>query len=162
MWSSYGLLSISKISPFLVRMQAVGSGESAPGSRDCIWSMQMVYSRTMIGKGHELRRLACLAAILGIGAAGMASSVRSAAGSVPSAEASVPFRVGETLTYDVGWSSYLTAGTVIATVKEKKPSYDSTAYYIVIEGRPTPFLGRLYPVYYKLDALLDSSSLLSQ
>lgn len=77
-------------------------------------------------------------------------------------EARVPFRVGEALTYDVGWSTYLTAGTAVATVKEKKPSYDSTAYYIVAEGRPTPFLGRLYPLYYKLDALLDSFTLLSQ
>ena len=32
---------------------------------------------------------------------------------------------------------YVTAGTATVTVKEKKPSYDSTAYYIVAEGRPT-------------------------
>ena len=77
-------------------------------------------------------------------------------------ERAVPFRVGETLTYDVSWSSYVTAGTAIATVKEKKPSFNSTAYYIVAEGRPTPLLSKLYSLYYKLDTLLDSYTLLPQ
>jgi hypothetical protein len=74
----------------------------------------------------------------------------------------VPFAVGETLTYDVSWSSYLTAGTAVTTVKERKPSFNSTAYYIVAEGRPTPLLAKLYTLYYKLDTLLDSSTLLPQ
>lgn len=80
----------------------------------------------------------------------------------PRVERSVPFRVGETLTYDVSWSSYVTAGTAVATVKEKKASYNSTAYYIVAEGRPTPILSKLYTLYYKLDTLLDSYTLLPQ
>jgi hypothetical protein len=80
----------------------------------------------------------------------------------PRVERAVPFHVGETLTYDVSWSAYLTAGTVVASVKEKKPSYNSTAYYIVVEGRPTPLVGALYSLYYKLDALLDAYTLLSQ
>jgi Protein of unknown function (DUF3108) len=77
-------------------------------------------------------------------------------------ERQVPFTVGETLTYDVSWSSYLTAGTASVAVREKKPSYNSTAYYIVAEGRPTPLLSRLYTLYYKLDTLLDSYTLLPQ
>jgi hypothetical protein len=77
-------------------------------------------------------------------------------------EPTVPFRVGETLTFDVSWSSFLTAGTAVATVKEKQPSFNSTAYYIVAEGRPTPLVAALYPVYYKLDTLLDSYTLLPQ
>jgi hypothetical protein len=77
-------------------------------------------------------------------------------------ERQVPFKVGETLTYDVSWSSYLTAGTASIAVKEKKPSYNSTAYYIVAEGRPTPLLSKLYTLYYKLDTLLDSYTLLPQ
>ena len=44
------------------------------------------------------------------------------------AEASVPFKVGETLAYDVSWSSFLVAGTATTTVKEKRPSYESIAY----------------------------------
>ena len=78
------------------------------------------------------------------------------------AERTVPFHVGETLTYDVSWSSYLTAGTAVASVKEKKASFNSTAYYIVAEGRPTPLVAKLYTLYYKLDTLLDSHTLLPQ
>ena len=80
----------------------------------------------------------------------------------PRVERPVPFRVGETLTYDVSWSSFLTAGTAVATVKEKKPSFNSTAYYIVAEGRPTPLVAKLYTLYYKLDTLLDAYTLLPQ
>jgi hypothetical protein len=74
----------------------------------------------------------------------------------------VPFKIGETLTYDVSWSSYLTAGTATAIVKEKKPSFNSTAYYIVAEGRPTPLVSKLYTLYYKMDTLLDAYTLLPQ
>ncbi len=74
----------------------------------------------------------------------------------------VPFKAGERLEYDVGWSSFVTAGTAIITVKEKKPSFGSTAYYIVAEGRPTPVVSKLYTLYYKADTLLDSYSLLPQ
>jgi hypothetical protein len=77
-------------------------------------------------------------------------------------EAAVPFKAGETLTYDVSWSSLLVAGKATATVVEKKPSSSSTAYYIVAEGRPLPLLARLYKLYYKMDTLIDSFTLLSQ
>ncbi len=80
----------------------------------------------------------------------------------PRVERAVPFHVGETLTYDVSWSTFLTAGTAVATVKEKKASYNSTAYYIVAEGRPTPLVSKLYSLYYKIDTLLDSYTLLPQ
>lgn len=83
-------------------------------------------------------------------------------GSAARAERPVPFKVGETLTYDVSWSSYLTAGTATAVVKEKRPSFGSVAYYIVAEGRPTPLLSRLYTLYYKVDTLLDAYTLLPQ
>jgi uncharacterized protein DUF3108 len=84
------------------------------------------------------------------------------AAAAPRAEQRVPFAAGETLSYDVSWSSYLTAGTATTTVLEKKPSFNSTAYYIVAEGRPTPLLSKLYSVYYKMDTLLDSFTLLPQ
>jgi hypothetical protein len=74
----------------------------------------------------------------------------------------VPFAAGETLDYDVSWSSYVTAGTATLKVVEKKPSYGSDAYYIVAEGRPTPLVSKLYDLYYKADTLLDVYSLLPQ
>lgn len=74
----------------------------------------------------------------------------------------VPFAVGEALTYDVAYSSSVTAGSATLTVVEKKASGTSVAYYITAEGRPTPLLSRIYPVYYKSDTLLDAFTLLPQ
>src|SRR4029079_7023803 len=85
-----------------------------------------------------------------------------AAGARAQREPGVAFKAGETLTYDVSWSSYVTAGTATIRIAEKKPSYSSVAYYIVAEGRPTPLVSRLYSLYYKVDTLLDAYSLLPQ
>ena len=82
---------------------------------------------------------------------------------VPRVESPAPFKVGETLSYDVSWNLFpVTAGTAVATVREKKPSFNSMAYYIVVEGRPVPLVARVYSVYYKMDTLLDTFGLLSQ
>ena len=102
------------------------------------------------------------------GAAGQGGSTsrgRPAPADAPAArriEPAVPFKVGETLSYDVSWTSFLVAGSAVVSVKEKRPSLSSTAYYIVAEGRPIPLLARLYSLYYKMDTLFDSYSLLSQ
>jgi hypothetical protein len=77
-------------------------------------------------------------------------------------DAAVPFAVGETLTYDVSWSAFVVAGTAIARVAEKRPSSESTTYHIVVEGRPVPLVAKLYNLYYKMETLLDSVTLLSQ
>jgi hypothetical protein len=78
----------------------------------------------------------------------------------PPADRSVPFRPGETLTYDIAWSTYVTAGVATLAVKDKRQSGGSTAYYIVAEGRPVGLLAKIYTLYYKLDTLLDSRTLL--
>lgn len=75
-------------------------------------------------------------------------------------EAAVPFSVGETLTYDVSWSQFLTAGTAVTRVVEKKVSAGSSAYAIVADGRPVPLVARFYPLYYKMESLVDSATLL--
>lgn len=92
-----------------------------------------------------------------------ASATQKAAPAAPGARAErpVPFKPGETLEFDVSWSDVI-AGTVTATVREKRASFDSIAYYIVAEGRPTPFLARLYPLYYKADTLIDVYAVLPQ
>jgi hypothetical protein len=84
------------------------------------------------------------------------------AAAAPRREQTVPFKAGEVLEFDVGWSTFVTAGTATVSVKEKKPSYGSTAYYILAEGRPTSLVSKLYTLYYKADTLLDSFSLLPQ
>jgi hypothetical protein len=74
----------------------------------------------------------------------------------------VPFTVGETLTYDVSWSSFVVAGTATVRVAEKKPSSNSTAYAVIVEGRPVPLVARLYNLYYRMETLLDAVTQLSQ
>src|SRR5687768_9711242 len=69
-------------------------------------------------------------------------------------EIAVPFRVGEILTFDVAYSTYLVAGTATSTVVEKKASDGSTAYYIVAEGRPLPLIARMFALFYKMDSLV--------
>jgi hypothetical protein len=72
----------------------------------------------------------------------------------------VPFRVGEGLTFDVAWASFLTAGSATMKVAERRAlAGGRAAYYLVAEGRPTSLLNALYHVYYKADALLDTQTL---
>jgi hypothetical protein len=73
----------------------------------------------------------------------------------------VPFAVGESLTYDVSWSSFVVAGSANVRVVEKTLAAP-TAYSIVVEGRPVPLVARLYNLYYKMETLVDSATLLSQ
>lgn len=73
---------------------------------------------------------------------------------------SLPFRVGETLTYDVSWSQFLTAGTVTLAVKERQHTGELNTYHIVGEARPTPLLSRLYSLYYRAETWLDADTLL--
>ena len=122
---------------------------------------------------NRFTRAATVLSLLLVSASPMAQSKRPAAPpkaapkaapapAAPKKEMPVPFRIGEVLEFDIGWSSYLTAGTATVTVKEKKPSYDSVAYYVVAEGRPTSLLSKLYTLYYKADTLIDAYSLLPQ
>jgi hypothetical protein len=103
-----------------------------------------------------------LAAVLPLAAQARRPAAAAARPAAPKKEMAVPFKPGETLDYDVGWSSFVTAGTATIVVKEKKPSYGSTAYYIVAEGRPTAIVSKLYTLYYKADTLIDAFSLLPQ
>ncbi len=89
------------------------------------------------------------------------AAAQSRAGSARS-EAAVPFKVGETLTYDVSWSSLLVAGTAVATVKEKTTARNTPSYVVVAEGRPLPIVAKIYALYYRMDTLVDCFTLLSR
>lgn len=107
--------------------------------------------------------LACLAgAQIVSGQSGRKPAPPAPAASKPRAEVRVPFRAGELLTYDVSYSTYVTAGTVTLSVQNKRPSYNSLAYYVVAEARPTPLMSKLYTLYYKADVLMDVYTLLPQ
>jgi hypothetical protein len=77
-------------------------------------------------------------------------------------DAAVPFKVGERLTYDVTWSTFLVAGTAYATVVARHDGGGMPAYHLVADGRPIPLLQRLYNVYYKMESMLDTVTLLPQ
>jgi Protein of unknown function (DUF3108) len=119
-------------------------------------------TRTMPKLWKTIASAACtLAFATGLPAAG-GQTRRPAAAATARAERPVPFKAGEALAFDVAWSSYLTAGTATVTVREKRLSFDSVAYHIVAEGRPTALLQKLYTLYYKADTLLDAHTLLPQ
>jgi len=80
----------------------------------------------------------------------------------PAPEIPVPFPSGERLTYDVSWSTYLTAGTATFTVRTTPRKDGSKAYHVVAEARPTPLLSSLYALYYKADTVIDGSTLLPE
>jgi uncharacterized protein DUF3108 len=75
-------------------------------------------------------------------------------------EQRVPFAVGETLVYDVSWSSFVTAGQATLAVQERTAAAGSSAYHIVADGRPADLVSRLYNLYYKVESWLDAFNLL--
>ncbi|MEO6223004.1 MAG: DUF3108 domain-containing protein [Vicinamibacterales bacterium] len=86
-----------------------------------------------------------------------------AASPMPSAQGDrpVPFKVGETLTFDVSWTTFLSAGTATMAVKERRPGASGrSAYHLVAEGQPSSMLGKLYSLYYKAESILDTRTLL--
>ena len=112
--------------------------------------------RSLLGLAASLTALAIVVG----DAAGISAQRASTRPATSLREAIVPFKVGETLTYDVSWSSILVAGTAVVSVKEKTPSANSTAYSIVAEGQPVPLVARLYSLHYRMDTLLDTYTLL--
>lgn len=118
----------------------------------------------MIRAPRTAAALAVIAILTGsLAAQGRKPAAPAAKKPVPKRPAQVvPFAPGEILTYDVSWSSYLTAATATMKVVEKKASYGSQAYYIVAEGQPSSLVSNLYDLYYKVDTLLDVYSLLPQ
>jgi hypothetical protein len=96
-----------------------------------------------------------------IAAVTLAAFATIAAGQSPSTrETAVPFGVGETLSYDVTYASYLVAGSAVSRIEARRSTGGATSYSIVAEGRPVPMLANLYNLYYKMDTLLDTTTLL--
>src|SRR6476646_3303882 len=94
-----------------------------------------------------------LVALLGFAASSRATRAQSA-------DRPVPFKVGESLTYDISWSTFMSAGSATVSVKERRQINATTAAYdVVAEGRPSGFLDALYHAYYKAESLLDTRTL---
>ncbi len=73
----------------------------------------------------------------------------------------MPFHVGELLTYDVSYSEVVsvTAATATLAVKERRPVNGGSAYYMMAEAKPGSMLSAVYPLYYKLDTLLNAATM---
>jgi len=97
---------------------------------------------------------------LAVAAAGLVALTSIAAAQTTRRDTPVPFAVGETLTYDVTYSSYLVAGTAVSKVEGRRSVSGASSYDIVVEGRPVPMLASLYNLYYRMETFLDAATLL--
>lgn len=78
----------------------------------------------------------------------------------PATDATVPFKVGETLTYDASWSSFVTAGQVKMRVADRQSlGGGRSGYHFVTEAQTVSLAAKMYQVYYKIESVLDTSSL---
>lgn len=78
------------------------------------------------------------------------------------ADIAVPFQVGETLSYDVSWSNFLTAGRATLKVIDKKTlAAGRTGYGLQVEAQSVSVAATLYKLYYKIESVLDAGSLKS-
>ena len=107
-------------------------------------------------------RISCLVVLILCNLSVSTDAQTARKGAAPKAERTVPYAIGERLVYDVSWSNYVSAGTVVLNVEAKRPSYNSTAYYVVAEARTEGLLAKLYTLYYKADTLIDAYSMLPQ
>jgi hypothetical protein len=96
---------------------------------------------------------------LALGSCVLAIVIASATARPSAQDVAVPFKVGEILTYDVGWSTTLTAGSATLSVVGRKPVTGGSAYDLVAEGRPNSILDKLYHFYYKAQSLLSTRTL---
>lgn len=74
---------------------------------------------------------------------------------------SVPFKVGEHLTFNVSWSGVFSAGHASMTVVGTRPAGGSTVWEVSAEGRTNALLYAVYPLEYKADSLIDTYDLLA-
>ena len=94
-----------------------------------------------------------LAVFVGLAAVGTLAAA-------PAPDATVPFKIGEALTYDVSWSSFLTAGQVTMRVADRQNLGSGHAgYHFVTEAKTISLAASAYPVYYKLESVIDTASL---
>jgi hypothetical protein len=76
------------------------------------------------------------------------------------ADRTVPFKVGEVLTYDVSWAGYVSGGTATLAIKERRPTgFGRTGYYTVAEAKPSSLIEHLYHLYYKAESFMDTETL---
>lgn len=105
---------------------------------------------------HMISKRSIAAALFIITGAVVATTVSPTA----QADRPVPFKAGESLVYDVSWTTFLTAGQATLSVKERRSAgAGRSQYYLVAEGQPSSMLQKLYHLYYKAESMMDTQSL---
>jgi hypothetical protein len=67
----------------------------------------------------------------------------------------LPFKPGETLTYEVSWSNIITAGTAVMEVKEEKLPNGRTVLRFIATSRSVGVVDKFYPVNDTIQSVFD-------
>ncbi len=95
-----------------------------------------------------------------IGALALLAVAASVTPAATQADLPVPFAPGESLTYDISWTTFVTAGQATLSVRERRAVGAGRAqYYLMAEGQPSSMLQKLYHLYYKAESMLDTRTL---
>ncbi|HNX97353.1 MAG TPA: DUF3108 domain-containing protein [Candidatus Aminicenantes bacterium] len=74
----------------------------------------------------------------------------------------LPFRPGERITLNVSWSDTVVAATLTLDVTGREVAGGVSCLSLRGEVKPSAVIGKLYPVYYKAESLLEEVTLLPQ
>ncbi len=78
----------------------------------------------------------------------------------PAAAKTVPFAPGERITLAISWSDQVSAATLTLSVGQKQSASGVSCLPLRAELKPSAVIGKLYPVYYKVESLLAELTLL--
>jgi len=78
----------------------------------------------------------------------------------PAVAKTVPFGPGERITLTISWSDQVSAATLTLNVGQKQSSSGVSCLPLRAELKPSAVIGKLYPVYYKVESLLAELTLL--
>lgn len=79
---------------------------------------------------------------------------------IVTAKTPVPFGPGERITLTISWSDQVSAATLTLNVGQRQSAAGVSCLPLRAELKPSTVIGKLYPVYYKVDSLLAELTLL--
>jgi hypothetical protein len=77
----------------------------------------------------------------------------------PVPAASLPFKPGEKLTYNISWSDIIQAGTAVMEVREEKRADEKMVYRLISTARSTGLVKKFYTVSDKIESVFDAEEL---
>jgi len=107
-------------------------------------------STTSLASRRRLGAGVCLLGLLSLALPGLAAG------------RALPFRPGERITLNVSWSDTVAAATLTLNVVDREVAGGVSCLALRGEVKPSAVIGKLYPVYYKAESLLEETTLLPQ